>query len=149
MKLIVFCLFTIYCCSLVKASDMERKKLQEVLRELKMLKRDFPNTELMMNIPPKDIEDCCCLTALTCFRETLLQHFGINGKYQKKLYKSLNHTLTISGLNFCNTETSTTNCSTCHSHPKEKASEFFNRLESLVQRVRLFQIYFRKLYIKY
>uniref|UniRef100_A0A3P9B1U9 Interleukin-21 n=1 Tax=Maylandia zebra TaxID=106582 RepID=A0A3P9B1U9_9CICH len=130
MKLIVFCLFTIYCCSLVKASPMERKKLQEVLRELKMLK------QLMMNTPPKDIEDCCCLTALTCFRETLLQHFGISGKYQKKLYKSLNHTLTVStfGLNFCNTETSTTNCSTCHSHPKEKASEFFNRLESLVQR---------------
>ncbi|XP_035767075.1 interleukin-21 [Neolamprologus brichardi] len=88
----------------------------------------------MMNTPPKDIEDCCCLTALTCFRETLLEHFGISGKYQKKLYKSLNHTLTISGLNFCNTETSTTNCSTCHSHPKENASEFFNRLESLVQR---------------
>uniref|UniRef100_A0A3Q4HDM1 Interleukin n=1 Tax=Neolamprologus brichardi TaxID=32507 RepID=A0A3Q4HDM1_NEOBR len=135
MKLIVFCLFTIYCCSLVKASTMEHKKLKEVLRELKMLKSNLP--------------DCCCLTALTCFRETLLEHFGISGKYQKKLYKSLNHTLTISGLNFCNTETSTTNCSTCHSHPKENASEFFNRLESLVQRVRLFQIYFRKLYIKY
>lgn len=134
MKLIVFCLFTVYCCSLVKASPLERKKLQEVLRELKMLKRDLPNTELMMNTPPKDIEDCCCLTALTCFRETLLEHFGISGKYQKKLYKSLNHTLTINGLNFCNTETSTNNCSTCHSHPKEKASEFFNRLESLVQR---------------
>uniref|UniRef100_A0A3B4EY56 Interleukin-21-like n=1 Tax=Pundamilia nyererei TaxID=303518 RepID=A0A3B4EY56_9CICH len=123
MKLIVFCLFTIYCCSLVKASyPMERKKLQEVLRELKMLKHDIP--------------DCCCLTALTCFRETLLQHFGISGKYQKKLYKSLNHTLTISGLNFCNTETSTTNCSTCHSHPKEKASEFFNRLEFVDMKLR-------------
>lgn len=135
MKLIVLCLFAVCCCSSAKASTKEREKLQEVLRELKLLRSNLQSRELMkMNTPPKDIEDCCCLTALNCFRNTLRDHFGVNDKYPRKLYRSLNHQLTISGMNFCNTENSTTSCPTCLSHPEEEASEFFSRLESLIQR---------------
>uniref|UniRef100_A0A3Q0SSV2 Interleukin n=1 Tax=Amphilophus citrinellus TaxID=61819 RepID=A0A3Q0SSV2_AMPCI len=143
MKLIVLCLFAVWCCSLAKASTKEREKLQEVLRELKLVRNSLQNRELMkMNTPPKDIEDCCCLTALKCFRDTLQDHFGMNEKYPRKLYRSLSHQLTVSAL-------FVTSYPTCCSHTEEEASEFFSRLESLIQRVSLFKIYFINIYRKY
>ncbi|XP_041800361.1 interleukin-21 isoform X2 [Chelmon rostratus] len=113
---------------------MERKKLQEVLRQLNAVKSSLQHNEQMLNTPPKNIEDCCCLSALHCFRTNLQVQFNITERNRSKLYRSLNHHFTESGLNFCNSGNVRPTCQDCDSHPKENASEFFNRLESLIQR---------------
>uniref|UniRef100_A0A3Q0SNF6 Interleukin n=1 Tax=Amphilophus citrinellus TaxID=61819 RepID=A0A3Q0SNF6_AMPCI len=141
MKLIVLCLFAVWCCSLAKASTKEREKLQEVLRELKLVRNSLQVSSSTSTFKRSE-NDCCCLTALKCFRDTLQDHFGMNEKYPRKLYRSLSHQLTVSAL-------FVTSYPTCCSHTEEEASEFFSRLESLIQRVSLFKIYFINIYRKY
>ncbi|XP_076595935.1 interleukin-21 [Chaetodon auriga] len=136
MKLVVICLFAVCCCFLANtsASTLERKKLQEVLRQLSVVKANLQHNEQMLNTPPKNIEDCCCLSALHCFRTKLQVQFNITERNRSKLYRSLNHSITERGLDFCNSGNVRPTCQDCDSHPKENAREFFNRLESLIQR---------------
>ncbi|XP_040904916.1 interleukin-21 [Toxotes jaculatrix] len=133
MKLVVLCLFAVCCCSLANTTN-SRKKLEEVLRQLRDVKTSLQNDDKMLNTPPENIENCCSLKALECFRANLKLHFNINEKKQSKLYRSLTHTLTVNGLDFCNSGNKTLPCQHCDSHPKAPAQEFFNRLESLIQR---------------
>nr|XP_046261819.1 interleukin-21 isoform X2 [Scatophagus argus] len=140
MKLVVFCLFAVCCCSVASRSTgsidktQQRRKLQEVLRQLKAVKDIIPLSEGMLNTPPNNIEDCCCLSALQCFRANLQVQFNMTERHQSKLYRSLRNPITESGLDFCNSQDVTSTCQDCTSHPKENAKEFFNRLESLIQR---------------
>uniref|UniRef100_A0A3Q3JYQ2 Interleukin n=1 Tax=Monopterus albus TaxID=43700 RepID=A0A3Q3JYQ2_MONAL len=141
MKLFVLCLFAVSCYTLINAKTTDRqnqkKKLKEVLFQLDEVKRSLQNPEKMVNTPPQNIEDCCCLSALQCFRANLQVHFNVTDKKQGKLYKSLNffNPLQENGLRFCNSGNDEPTCQDCVSHPKVNAREFFNRLESLIQRV--------------
>ncbi|KAK2848808.1 hypothetical protein Q5P01_008642 [Channa striata] len=110
----------------------QKRKLEEVLRQLNEVK-SLQHNEAMLSAPPENIEDCCCLSALQCFRANMQVHFNMAEKKQSKLYKSLKHRYTEKGLEFCNSGSRST-CQDCHSHPKVNVNEFFNRLESLIQR---------------
>ncbi|XP_044061888.1 interleukin-21 [Siniperca chuatsi] len=140
MKLLVFCLIAVCCSSLASTTTnndkLVRKKLQEVLRQLNDVKESLQHNEKnkTMNTPPNNIEDCCCLSALQCFRANLQVQFNITERKTSKLYRSLKNSITERGLNFCNSATVTSTCQDCGSHPKEHATEFFNRLESLIQK---------------
>ncbi|XP_069025569.1 interleukin-21 [Embiotoca jacksoni] len=137
MKLVLFCLFAVCCCSPASTTrTSERRKLEEVLKQLNSVKESLQHNEQMVNTPPENIEDCCCLSALQCFRVTLQFQFNATERKQMKLSKSLQHPLTMRGLDFCNDRNSASSCQTCDSHPKQKGKEFFNRLESLIQRAR-------------
>ncbi|CAN9514576.1 unnamed protein product [Ophioblennius macclurei] len=140
MKLLFFCLFAAVCGALAFTSTtksgrvMERRKLEEVLRELRDVRQSLQHSEQMLNTPPQNIEDCCCLSALQCYRASMQVQLNVTERKQGKLYRSLKHHLTVRGLDLCNTGNSTASCQTCDSHPKQKAREFFDRLESLIQR---------------
>ncbi|XP_061691017.1 interleukin-21 isoform X2 [Syngnathoides biaculeatus] len=113
---------------------LERRKLIEVLRQLADVKDSLQQRELLVNTPPQNIEDCCCLSALRCFRASLHVQFNVTERKQDKLYRSLKHPITERGLDSCKSLNSAAACSTCDSHPKATAREFVNRLESLIQR---------------
>uniref|UniRef100_UPI0037E81A29 interleukin-21 n=1 Tax=Semicossyphus pulcher TaxID=241346 RepID=UPI0037E81A29 len=138
MKLIVFCLFAVCCCSLASAvmkgieRSQESRKLEEVLRHLRDVKGSLQHSEKLLNTPPQNIEDCCCLSALQCFRDNLPMQTDIAEKKRVRLFKSLKHPLTVNGLNFCTSGNNET-CQACASHPKQKAEIFFKRLEALIQ----------------
>ncbi|GAA6222006.1 interleukin-21-like isoform X1 [Lates japonicus] len=134
MKLVVLCLFAVYCFSLANTTPLTRRKLEEVLRQLSEVKESLQHSDKMLSAPPENIEDCCCLSALSCFRANLNLHFNITEKKQKKLYKSLNSSITERGLNFCNPGSDTATCQDCDLHPKVNVQEFFKSLESLIQR---------------
>ncbi|XP_011609274.1 interleukin 21 isoform X2 [Takifugu rubripes] len=136
----------------------QQRKLEEILRELGMVKRRLQvgpggvsllfcraaavfthftlfalqNSKKMLSTPSENIGDCCCLSALKCFRENFKEIFSLTDLPQKKLYRSLTNTLTEKGLDFCDSKNST--CQDCHSHPEEKAEKFFDRLNSLIQK---------------
>ncbi|XP_034399994.1 interleukin-21 [Cyclopterus lumpus] len=140
MKLVVFCLFAVWCGSLVGASPRPndrtlQRKLTEVLRQLNSVRRSLQHGEKMLSTPPLSVEDCCCLSALQCFQENLHVQFNVTERTQGKLYKSLKSPITKRGL--CISTKSgdvQATCQDCDSHPKENAREFFNRLESLIQK---------------
>uniref|UniRef100_A0A3Q3VTI4 Interleukin n=1 Tax=Mola mola TaxID=94237 RepID=A0A3Q3VTI4_MOLML len=138
MKLVAFCLFALCCWSLDNMSAnannqyLQRRKLQEVLRRLNTVKASLQDSKQSVNTPPQDIEDCCCLSALQCFRENL--HVEFNVSTTNHFYRSLKHNLTEGGLDFCNSRNVNSTCQACQSHPKENAKEFFNRLQSLIQK---------------
>ncbi|XP_051810653.1 interleukin-21 [Acanthochromis polyacanthus] len=139
MKLVVLCLLAVCCCSLADTDVKQtRRKLQEVLLRLTDVKESLQSSEQELRTPPKNIEDCCCRSALQCFRTNL--NGGINAiekRKQRQLYISLRDPAIVEGLDFCNAGNATVSQSTCQdcgSHPKEKASEFFSRLESLIER---------------
>ncbi|XP_068596943.1 interleukin-21 [Brachionichthys hirsutus] len=138
MKLVAFCAFAVCCCSLASVSTkrvertLERKKLQEVLIQLTAVKATLQHSELKLNTPPMDTEDCCCLSALECYRANLHVQFNTTDRNHRKLSRSLKNHLTESGL--CDSQRANSSCQDCASHPKENATEFFNRLESLIQK---------------
>uniref|UniRef100_A0A665TS72 Interleukin n=1 Tax=Echeneis naucrates TaxID=173247 RepID=A0A665TS72_ECHNA len=141
MKLIAVCLFAACCYSLASAiitngpdTTYQRKKLEEVLRQLYDVKEIMQHNEKMLSTPPENIEDCCCLSALQCFKANMEVHFNTTERNQKKLLKSLKSHLTMRGLNFCNSESQMSTCQTCDSHPQVTVQVFLNRLESLIQR---------------
>ncbi|XP_068448037.1 interleukin-21 [Clinocottus analis] len=125
MKLLVFCLFAVWFGSLAGVSTHSNKtsqrKLQEVWRQLDIVKQSLQHGEKMMSTPPLSVEDSCCLSALRCFQKNLREHFNMAERTQRKLHKSLKSSLTAT-------------CQDCNSHPKENAKEFLNRLESLIQK---------------
>uniref|UniRef100_A0A674P1M8 Interleukin 21 n=1 Tax=Takifugu rubripes TaxID=31033 RepID=A0A674P1M8_TAKRU len=139
MKPLVLCLFAVCCWCVADASAdvsddkvKQQRKLEEILRELGMVKRRLQNSKKMLSTPSENIGDCCCLSALKCFRENFKEIFSLTDLPQKKLYRSLTNTLTEKGLDFCDSKNST--CQDCHSHPEEKAEKFFDRLNSLIQK---------------
>uniref|UniRef100_A0A665TJ25 Interleukin n=1 Tax=Echeneis naucrates TaxID=173247 RepID=A0A665TJ25_ECHNA len=134
MKLIAVCLFAACCYSLASAiitngpdTTYQRKKLEEVLRQLYDVKEIMQHNEKMLSTPPENIEDCCCLSALQCFKANMEVHFNTTERNQKKLLKSLKSHLTVSK--------APSTCQTCDSHPQVTVQVFLNRLESLIQRV--------------
>ncbi|KAM8732973.1 interleukin-21 [Acanthopagrus latus] len=139
MKLVVFCLFAVYCCSLASTATREtdrtlqRKKLQEVLKQLNAVKVSLQQSEKLLYTPPRNIEDCCCLSALKCFQANLEVSFNVKEGRQRQLFRSLKHPLTERGLNFCSSPNVNSTCQECVSHPRQNATEFYNRLESLIQ----------------
>ncbi|XP_045885712.1 interleukin-21 [Micropterus dolomieu] len=136
MKLVVLCLFAVCCFSLANTStNITERKLQEVLRQLKDVRLSLQQHDqnMTLNTPPRNIEDCCCLSALQCFRANLQVKFNAADRKTNKLYRSLSNPITERGLNFCNSGNVMSTCQDCDSHPKENATEFFNRLESLIQ----------------
>nr|UXX34737.1 interleukin-21 protein [Channa argus] len=137
MKLVLLCVFAVCCGSLANpitnvATKIQRRKLQEVLRQLNEVK-SLQHNETMLSAPPENIEDCCCLSALQCFQRNLNEHFNMAEKKQQKLHRSLTSQITVKGLEFCSPGTNFI-CQNCSSHPKVSVQEFFNRLESLIQR---------------
>ncbi|KAG7517494.1 interleukin-21-like isoform X2 [Solea senegalensis] len=133
MKLIVFCLLAV-CAVAAADRTLQRRKLQEVLRQLKDVKENLQHNKTMLNTPPENVEDCCCQSALECFRANMQVHFNITEKKQSKLYRSLKKPLTLSSLDFCNSGNNMPTCDKCDEHPKVNVQEFFKRLESLIQR---------------
>uniref|UniRef100_A0A3Q1F5N8 Interleukin n=1 Tax=Acanthochromis polyacanthus TaxID=80966 RepID=A0A3Q1F5N8_9TELE len=135
MKLVVLCLLAVCCCSLADTDVKQtRRKLQEVLLRLTDVKESLQSSEQELRTPPKNIEDCCCRSALQCFRTNL--NGGINAiekRKQRQLYISLRDPAIVIIFSFASHQST---CQDCGSHPKEKASEFFSRLESLIERVR-------------
>ncbi|XP_077388942.1 interleukin-21 [Festucalex cinctus] len=137
MKL-VLCLLTVCCAAFVSGVTLEERKLAEVLKQLGDVKDSLQRRELLVNTPPQNIEECCCLSALQCFRNNLLVQFNVTEMKEVKLYRSLKHHITERGLDFCKSGNKSGNdvstCQTCDSHPKATAREFVSRLESLIQR---------------
>ncbi|XP_074505176.1 interleukin-21 isoform X2 [Sebastes fasciatus] len=146
MKLVVFCLFAVCCSSLASTSanrtgkPMYKKKIEEVRRHLKIWRESLQHNEQMeLSTPPRNIEDCCCLSAWQCFRANLNVQFNVTEIRNKKLYRGLHSHITEKGL--CNSSDSgnaQSTCQDCASQPKENAREFFDRLENLMQKVRAF-----------
>ncbi|XP_062250222.1 interleukin-21, partial [Platichthys flesus] len=124
------------CCSLGFAGSNEKKKLTEVLNELKHVRETLPqNSRTMLNSPPHDIEDCCYRAALQCFHANLRVHFNGTSRYQKKLNRSLNNTLTKRGVEYCPSGNNTaTICHNCDLQPKVSIEVFFDRLKSLIEK---------------
>ncbi|XP_057706948.1 interleukin-21 [Corythoichthys intestinalis] len=133
MILIFLCLAV--CCSLASTNvvTLERRKLVDVLNQLGDVKDSLQTKELLVNTPPQNIEDCCCLSALRCFQESLQGKFNMTERMQNKFYRGLKHPITERGLDLCKSGYSAS-CGTCDSHPKASAKEFVNRLELLLQR---------------
>ncbi|XP_068182448.1 interleukin-21 [Antennarius striatus] len=129
---------SVFCCSLARVSTkwvdrtLQRKKLQEVLIQLNAVKVTLQHSEQQLNTPPMDIEDCCCLSALECYRANLHVQFNTTERNHRQLSRSLKNHLTKSGL--CDSHKANSSCQDCASHPKENATEFFNRLQSLIQK---------------
>uniref|UniRef100_A0A3B4TWV1 Interleukin 21 n=1 Tax=Seriola dumerili TaxID=41447 RepID=A0A3B4TWV1_SERDU len=150
MKLVLLCLFAVCCYSLAQTTtttngpntSLQKRKLEEALRQLNEVKRRQQvgsYTFTFSQLCP--FTDCCCLSALQCFKANMQVHFNVTEGKEKKLYNSLKNHLTVSKLlDFCNSGNDTPTCQNCYLHPKVKAQEFFNRLESLIQRVRVFFI---------
>ncbi|XP_019747755.1 interleukin-21 [Hippocampus comes] len=136
MKLVVVCLLAVCCASFASATGvtLERRKLLEVVKQLGDVKDSLERRELLVNTPPQNIEDCCCLSALRCFRASLHVQFNVTERKQDKLYRSLKHPITERALDFCKTGNAVSTCETCDSQPKATAPEFVKRLESLIQR---------------
>ncbi|KAM9835730.1 interleukin-21 [Syngnathus typhle] len=136
MKLVLLCLLTVCCASLASADSvtLERRKLLEVLKQLGDVKNSLERKDLLLNTPPQNIEDCCCLSALRCFRASLHVHFNMTERNQNKLYRSLKHPITERGLDFCKSGNGVSTCEMCDSHPKATTREFVSRLESLIQK---------------
>ncbi|XP_037118445.1 interleukin-21 [Syngnathus acus] len=136
MKLVLLCLLTVCCASLACADGvtLERRKLLEVLKQLGDVKNSLERKNLLLNTPPQNIEDCCCLSALRCFRASLHVHFNMTERNQNKLYRSLKHPITERGLDFCESGNGVSTCEMCASHPKATTREFVSRLESLIQK---------------
>ncbi|XP_039976342.1 interleukin-21 isoform X2 [Xiphias gladius] len=138
MKLVVLCLFAVCCWSLANTTTTEgptrgqTRKLQEVLRQLNDVRESLQN-DTMLNAPPENIEDCCSLTALECFRSSLQAHFVTTQKKMSKLIKSLRNSLTVNALNFCTQGNVEPTCSECGSDGEVNVQEFFNRLKSFIQ----------------
>ncbi|XP_029967194.1 interleukin-21 isoform X2 [Salarias fasciatus] len=140
MKLLFLCLLAALCgawgTTTTTSNDriQDLRKLREVLKELRTVNRSLQNSEQMLSIPPQDLEDCCCVSALQCYRDSMKVHLNVTESKQKKLYNSLKHSYTIRSLNFCNSGNTATTVPACDSYPKEKARDFLKRLESLIQR---------------
>nr|UOV22688.1 interleukin 21 [Oostethus manadensis] len=75
---------------------LERRKLVEVLEQLNQVQDSLQHRQLLVNTPPRNIEDCCCLSALRCFRANLQVRFNVTERKQKKFYRSLKHPITVS-----------------------------------------------------
>ncbi|XP_051277278.1 interleukin-21 [Dicentrarchus labrax] len=138
MKLLVFCLFAVCCCSLANSTSnriLQRKKLQEILKQLKDVRQSLQmqQNDQMLNTP-ENIGDCCSLSALECFRANLQVKFNMTNKKHIKFYRSLNNTITVQGLDFCNSPNGKSTCPDCLSHPMKNANEFFNGLMTLIQK---------------
>uniref|UniRef100_A0A3B4TVY4 Interleukin 21 n=1 Tax=Seriola dumerili TaxID=41447 RepID=A0A3B4TVY4_SERDU len=146
MKLVLLCLFAVCCYSLAQTTtttngpntSLQKRKLEEALRQLNEVKRRQQHYEEMLNAP-ENIEDCCCLSALQCFKANMQVHFNVTEGKEKKLYNSLKNHLTVRSLDFCNSGNDTLHeeliCCTHSTWPLVNFSfEFFNRLESLIQR---------------
>ncbi|XP_070769880.1 interleukin-21 [Enoplosus armatus] len=140
MKLVVFCIFAVCCSSLANSSTNQSnrqvlRKLREVLNQLDDVKATLQHNEQKLNTPPQNIGDCCCLSALQCFRANLQVQFNVTERKQtNKLYRSLKSSITERGLDFCNSGNVQSTCQDCDLHPKENVEEFFNRLKSFIQK---------------
>ncbi|XP_075904312.1 interleukin-21 [Nelusetta ayraudi] len=140
MKLLGFCLLVVCCCCWSLASppknrrsfSLQRSKLEEAYRQLRSVKQALQHSEKLLYTPPKNIEDCCCLPALECFRANFNLTFQATEGHHRKFYRSLENPITVRGL--CDSQSSNSTCQDCHAHPKQSAQEFFNRLESLIQK---------------
>ncbi|XP_078025686.1 interleukin-21 [Epinephelus lanceolatus] len=135
MKLVVFCLFAVCCTSLASTSANRKfeRKLQEILRLVDTVKKQ-QHTKLDLHTPPQNIEDCCCLSALKCFRANMGVHFNISEQFQGKLYSSLNHTLTVNGLTVNNSRNTECTCGDCDLHQTTNATVFFSRLRTFIEK---------------
>ncbi|KAG8003845.1 hypothetical protein GBF38_007837, partial [Nibea albiflora] len=97
MKLLVFCLFAVCCYALANTSandqrSLQRKKLLEIIKHMKNVQASLQLNGQMLHTP-NNITDCCCLSALRCFRANLQVQFNIE-RSQGKFYKALRHNLT-------------------------------------------------------
>ncbi|XP_076005267.1 interleukin-21 [Genypterus blacodes] len=135
MKLALFCFLVVGCCCLADVTaSRSLNKLKEALKEVRKLKESLQD-ELLLNIPPQNIEDCCCLPALHCFRDKLMKLNVTDKDTHTKLGRSLRSHHIESSLNFCNSvDAQPTTCQTCDSQLSGSSSEFIDRLQSLIQR---------------
>ncbi|XP_061747693.1 interleukin-21 [Nerophis ophidion] len=113
--------------------DVMWRKLKEVLQQLNKVKDSLQRRHLLVSTPPQDIEDCCCPSALQCFKYNL-QQFNLTEREQRKFHRGLKHSLTEKAMDFCASGQPVNKCKTCDSYPKKNAMEFLQRLESLIIR---------------
>ncbi|XP_034037328.1 interleukin-21 isoform X2 [Thalassophryne amazonica] len=99
------------------------------------MNQSLQHNEVLLNTPPQNIQDCCCVSALRCFHKNLKYLNVAERQVHVKLQKSLKHSLTERGLDFCNQgKAESTTCQNCTTYPKANSKEFVIRLESLIQR---------------
>ncbi|CAB1337345.1 unnamed protein product, partial [Coregonus sp. 'balchen'] len=122
------------CCVLVDAVKDERSlKLTEVLKELKALNKSVEHNSVMLNTPSLDMEECCSLYALECFRAMVPHLTARNKQLQHKFAKSLRNPLISTSLDSCSLEErEKTVCQGCDSYPKD-SQKWVQQLESLLQ----------------
>ncbi|XP_036407692.1 interleukin-21 [Megalops cyprinoides] len=136
MKLPVCCLLAIALSSVMCAVlDQRILKLTEVMKELNLLNRGVQHNGLRLSTPTSDVEECCALKALSCFRENLQLLPAANKRHQHKLTKSLKSQMIVNSVNTCSQEeTQNATCPRCDSFPKRDSREFVRELESLLQK---------------
>uniref|UniRef100_A0A8C6NJC6 Interleukin n=1 Tax=Nothobranchius furzeri TaxID=105023 RepID=A0A8C6NJC6_NOTFU len=132
MQSLTFCILTVCCFAWVSTTskDTQRRKLQQLRAELITFQKTLKDKEKNVITPPKNIEGCCCLSAFKCFRDNLKAEFNITNK----LSRGLTSNITMKALDLCETGNNATMCEVCVSHSKERAEEFFSRLDTLIQR---------------
>nr|XP_046178825.1 uncharacterized protein LOC124010443 [Oncorhynchus gorbuscha] len=135
MKLLVCCLLAITCCVLANVDKVERTmKLTEVLKELRQLNKSVAHNGMMLNTPTLDIEECCFLSALECFRKMVPSLRAKQKNLQRKVIKNLSP-LTFRGVDSCSREERENKvCQGCDSYPMKDSREFVKQLESLLQK---------------
>ncbi|XP_031647259.1 interleukin-21 [Oncorhynchus kisutch] len=135
MKLLVCCLLAITCCVLANVDKVKRTmKLTEVLKELRELNKSVAHNGMMLNTPTLDIEECCFLSALECFRKMVPSLKAKQKKLQRKVIKNLSP-LTFGGVDSCSREERENKvCQGCDSYPMKDSREFVKKLESLLQK---------------
>ncbi|KAG7461985.1 hypothetical protein MATL_G00197050 [Megalops atlanticus] len=115
--------------------DQRTLKLTEVMKELNLLNRGVQHNGLRLNTPTSDVEECCALKALSCFRENLQLLPTANKRHQHKLTKSLKSQMIVNSVNTCSQEEiQKATCPRCDSFPKRDTKEFVRELESLLQK---------------
>ncbi|KAJ8372102.1 hypothetical protein AAFF_G00294660 [Aldrovandia affinis] len=76
-------------------------KLSEVRKELDVLGKGLQHEGLMLNTPTNDIEECCSVSALQCFRENVPLLRANNKNLQRKLTKNLRSSKIVASVNTC------------------------------------------------
>ncbi|KAG5845453.1 interleukin-21 isoform X2 [Anguilla rostrata] len=116
------------------AMDQNVLMLKEVAMDLDRLEKSLQKG-VMLHTPTNDIDECCSLSVLECFRGNVNLLQATQKKLQHKLFKKLMNPMIVSNMNFCTLEeTQKAICPPCNSYPKRNSEQFVKELRLLLQK---------------
>ncbi|KAL4641616.1 IL-21 [Arapaima gigas] len=138
MKLSVCTLITIaVAVAMCSSMDKRQNKIKEVLREVTALSQNLQHDGLLLNTPSRDIDECCFLSALPCFRDNVrLVNTIRKSIFPLKISHSLNSTSLMNAVYSTCVQygVQDADCAACDSYPKKNSKEFIKELERLLEK---------------